>query len=177
MTAFAVMEGTRLGRKYPVTILVVDHDPTVLRLLRFLLVSAGYSVLEAHTDAEAIDQLTHSAQPIDLLLVDVELPGHGRNELARTSSSRRPRRHPLVSSLPTTSSRAGLWNAEVVHKPWGEHFGATDSELLRPGAAHFVRSRGRWRVGPAGGPAIDLGRMEAADRSGNRIPSPPGEAP
>ena len=115
------MAGKTLGRKHPVTILVVDHDPTVLRLLRFLLVSAGYSVLEAHTDAEAIDKLTHSALPIDLLLVDVELPGHGRNELARHVRTQAPETRILyMSSLSEFElARAGLWNAEVVHKPLG----------------------------------------------------------
>ena len=121
MAGIEVMEGERLGRKYPVTILVVDHDPTVLRLLRFLLVSAGYGVLEAHTDAEAIDKLTHSPLPIDLLLVDVELPGHGRNELARHIRTQAPETRILyMSSLSDYElSRAGLWNAEVVHKPLG----------------------------------------------------------
>jgi DNA-binding response OmpR family regulator len=104
-----------------VTILVVDHDPTVLRLLRFLLVSAGYSVLEARTDAEAIDRLTNSALPIDLLLVDVELPGPGRDELAGHVRTQAPETPILyMSSLSEYElSRAGLWDADVVHKPLG----------------------------------------------------------
>jgi DNA-binding response OmpR family regulator len=116
-----VVEGKRLGRKHPVTILVVDHDPTVLRLLRFLLVSAGYSVLEAHTDAEAIEKLTHSALPIDLLLVDVELPGQGRDELARHVRTQAPETCVLyMSSLSEYElARAGLWKAAIVHKPLG----------------------------------------------------------
>jgi DNA-binding response OmpR family regulator len=115
------MAGTRLGRKHPVTILVVDHDPTVLRLLRFLLVSAGYSVLEAHTDAEAIDKLALSVLPIDLVLVDVELPGQGRNELAGYLRTQAPETRILyMSSLSEDDlARAGLWNADVVHKPLG----------------------------------------------------------
>ena len=119
--AVEVMEGKRPGRKHPVTILVVDHDPTVLRLLRFLLVSAGYCVLEARTDAEAIDALASSALPIDLLLVDVELPGQGRTELATYVHTRTPETAILfMSSLSEYElSRAGLWDAEVVHKPLG----------------------------------------------------------
>jgi response regulator RpfG family c-di-GMP phosphodiesterase len=154
MTAFEVMEGKRLGRRYPVTILVVDHDPTVLRLLRFLLVSAGYSVLEAHTDAEAIDKLTHSALPIDLLLVDVVRPA-----TAGTSSARhiRPRRLRRASSIcppcPNTSSRAGLWNAEVVHSGASTLVDAFGSFLpTGPAGRTFRSSEAGGSVGPAAGP-------------------------
>jgi DNA-binding response OmpR family regulator len=115
------MARTRHGRKHPVTILVVDHEPTLLRLLRFLLVSAGYSVLEAHTVAEAIDKLTSSVLPIDLVLVDVELPGLGRDELARHVRTQAPETQILYMSALSDDelSRAGLWEAEIVHKPLG----------------------------------------------------------
>lgn len=115
------MERMRRGRQHPVTILVVDHEPTLLRLLRFLLVSAGYSVLEAHTDAEAVDKLTHSALPIDLVLVDVELPGMGRDVLARHVRIQAPETQILYMSALSDDelARAGIWEAEIVHKPLG----------------------------------------------------------
>jgi CheY-like chemotaxis protein len=116
-----VMARKKFGRKHPVTILVVDHDPTMLRLLRFLLVSAGYSVLEAHTDTEAIEKLTTAALPVDLLLVDVEVPGQGRTELARHVRTRAPETRILyMSSLSEFElARAGVRSAEVVQKPLG----------------------------------------------------------
>lgn len=115
------MERTRRGRKHPVTILVVDHEPTLLRLLRFLLVSAGYSVLEAHTDADAVDKLTNSVLPIDLVLVDVELPGMGRDVLARHVRTQDPDTQILYMSALSDDElvRAGIWEAEIVHKPLG----------------------------------------------------------
>ena len=55
-----------------ITILVVDDDELILKMLVALLVDAGYTVLSAATGKAAIDILTH--QTVDLALLDYELP-------------------------------------------------------------------------------------------------------
>lgn len=60
---------TLTGRK---TILVVDDDPTILRLLEVRLGSMGYTVETAPTGTEAIKQ-AKNIKP-DVILVDVVLP-------------------------------------------------------------------------------------------------------
>src|SRR5262249_3473052 len=62
------------ARPRPVTVLVIDAEPAVLRLVRFLLVSSGYACLEARHADEAM-QAAASGPRIDVLLVDIDLPG------------------------------------------------------------------------------------------------------
>ena len=54
-------------------ILVIEDNPTNMRLATFLLQSAGHTVLCA-TDAEAGLTLARKARP-DLILMDIQLPG------------------------------------------------------------------------------------------------------
>ena len=110
-----------LEHAHPITLLIVDHEPAVLRLLRYLLVSAGYSVMEAHTDEEAIARIDASPLPIDLLLVDVEVPGTDHQALIRHARGRTPATRILyMSSLSEEElDRAGHTGAAVVQKPLG----------------------------------------------------------
>ncbi len=54
-------------------ILVVDDDPAILALCERILTADGYSVAEAKRGEEALTKL--EAQPFDLLLTDIRLPG------------------------------------------------------------------------------------------------------
>jgi two-component system cell cycle response regulator DivK len=54
-------------------VLVVEDNPANMTLAKFLLQSAGHSVLSA-TDAETGMALARSEQP-DLVLMDIQLPG------------------------------------------------------------------------------------------------------
>lgn len=58
----------------PKSILVVDDDPHVLRLLNDLLSSEGYRVTTAADGDEAIRFLTETTG-IDLIILDVMMPG------------------------------------------------------------------------------------------------------
>lgn len=55
------------------TILVVEDNPTNMKLAVLLLESAGYRVLQA-VDAESALVIARNAQP-DLVLMDIQLPG------------------------------------------------------------------------------------------------------
>ena len=103
----------------PRTILVLDHEPAVLRLLRFLLVTAGYNVLEARTDEEALAKVEDSPRPIDLLLADLELPRTTRRVLTEEVRARTPATRILyMSSLSDAElRRAGLAGVAVITKP------------------------------------------------------------
>src|SRR5580692_9088432 len=54
-------------------ILIVDDEPQIRRVLRTTLTSQGYTVAEARTGDEALDQV-RTDRP-DLILLDVNLPG------------------------------------------------------------------------------------------------------
>jgi len=103
----------------PRTILVLDHEPAVLRLLRCLLVTSGYNVLEARTDEEALATVEDAQVPIDMLLAELELPRTTRRVLAQQVRARTPATRILyMSSLSDAElRRAGLAGVAVITKP------------------------------------------------------------
>jgi two-component system KDP operon response regulator KdpE len=63
------------------TILVVDDEPQIRRVLRSTLSSQGYVITEAKSGEEAVD-LLRKEKP-DLILLDVNMPGIGGIEACR----------------------------------------------------------------------------------------------
>jgi two-component system KDP operon response regulator KdpE len=63
------------------SILVVDDEPQIRRVLRSTLSSQGYIILEAKTGEEAIE-VSRKEKP-DLVLLDVNMPGMGGIEACR----------------------------------------------------------------------------------------------
>ena len=53
------------------TILLVDNDAAIRRVVRAVLQQLGYRVLEAGSDAEAADTVSNAEIPIDLLVTDI----------------------------------------------------------------------------------------------------------
>lgn len=53
------------------TILLVDNDAAIRRVVRAVLQQLGYHVLEAGSDAEAADTVSNAPIPIDLLVTDI----------------------------------------------------------------------------------------------------------
>ncbi|HEY6559208.1 MAG TPA: PAS domain S-box protein [Polyangiaceae bacterium] len=71
------------------TILVVEDEHLVLRLVRRMLQSLGYSVLTARRGDEALT-LIESGIEFDLLLTDVILPGYDGHTLFKRATALRP---------------------------------------------------------------------------------------
>jgi len=57
------------------TILVLDDEPEIRRLVAIMLSSHGYKVLTAANGENAIKTFQKSKQPVDLVLLDVVSPG------------------------------------------------------------------------------------------------------
>jgi len=74
----------------PKTILLVDDDSAVVRALHNTLRSAGYDVLAAETQEQAI-AAAKGALEIDLLMVDAVMPDISGPELAEILLFLRPR--------------------------------------------------------------------------------------
>jgi nitrogen-specific signal transduction histidine kinase/ActR/RegA family two-component response regulator len=125
------------------TILVVEDNAGLRRIVVRQLNEAGYRVLEA-PDAEAAMTIIDSPEPIHLLLTDVVMPGamDGR-DLARVATARRPSlRTLLTSGFPDarwggSASRAGN---RLLSKPYRKE------ELRR--AVREVLDEHRLGVGP-----------------------------
>src|SRR5262249_27719136 len=86
------------------TILVVEDNPSLLRIVVKQLTDLGYRVLQAETARKALDAL-NSGQPIALLFTDVVMPGGMDGcELAREAIALRPSAKVLLTSgFPGTS--------------------------------------------------------------------------
>jgi CheY-like chemotaxis protein len=72
------------------TVLLVEDEPEVRRLVEKLLRMQGYAVLSCAGPADAIAAARNASTKLDLLLTDVILPGMNGRELARVLSDARP---------------------------------------------------------------------------------------
>lgn len=96
------------------TILLVDDDPNVLRLLSDLLTRDGYAVLPCSSGAAAAASFRANGH-IDLLLTDFQMPGMTGIELANLLTATRPDLAVLlVSGSPADD--LPLW--ELWRKKW-----------------------------------------------------------
>jgi CheY-like chemotaxis protein len=72
------------------TILLVEDDSSVRRLVHRVLSQRGYRVLSARSGTEAISLVADHKEPISLLLTDVVLPGMDGCDLARSLVAAQP---------------------------------------------------------------------------------------
>jgi two-component system KDP operon response regulator KdpE len=63
------------------TILVVDDEPQIRRVLLTILTSQGYSVVEARSGDEALEKIR--SEHLDLILLDVNMPGRSGIETCK----------------------------------------------------------------------------------------------
>jgi DNA-binding response OmpR family regulator len=81
------------------TVLVVDDDPKFLNAVEQMLVVAGYHVLRAIDGNQAVDLLEKKHSEIDLIILDLALPGINGFEIIGAVS----RRPSSVKIIATTS--------------------------------------------------------------------------
>jgi two-component system cell cycle sensor histidine kinase/response regulator CckA len=72
------------------TVLIVDDDPAVLVLIQNILMAADYRVLLAAERADAVRMASQKHIHIDLVLLDVRIPGVSGTQLADEILSIRP---------------------------------------------------------------------------------------
>ena len=63
------------------TVLIVDDEPQIRRVLLTTLTSHGYSVLEARTGDEALEKIR--SEHADVILLDANMPGRSGVETCR----------------------------------------------------------------------------------------------
>ena len=103
-----------------ITILVIDDEPQLRRAMRATLSGIGYTVLEAKSGEEALDQLRET-QP-DLILLDLNMPGIGGLETCRAIRERSDIPIVVLSVRNTESDKVQALDAgadDYVTKPFG----------------------------------------------------------
>jgi DNA-binding NtrC family response regulator len=90
----------------PATVLLVEDEDGVRRLLRRILENAGYAVLEASDGDEAEKLFDTHAGSIDLLVTDIIMPHCGGPELFQRLLRRAPALRVLYMSGYTNQSTA-----------------------------------------------------------------------
>jgi two-component system cell cycle sensor histidine kinase/response regulator CckA len=80
----------RAGPAEWASILLVEDDGAVRGLVMAMLIQAGYEVISAASEEEALRLVDRRAEPLDLLLTDVVMPGLNGRELAEKLQARRP---------------------------------------------------------------------------------------
>jgi len=139
------------------SILVVDDEPPIRKLLRMGLATQGYAVCEAPNARTALELL--SRETVDLIILDLGLPDMRGHDLLRTI--RRDHRDLPVVVLSSRDDEAGKVEAldlgadDYVTKPFGM------GELLariRAALRHQLAVRGERAVFTVDGLSVDLVR-------------------
>jgi CheY-like chemotaxis protein len=99
-------------------VLVVDDDPTILRLITTALASAGLITIVAENGAAGFDSFLALEDRISLIITDVLMPGMGGIEMLTQILARNPHVKVLLISG---------YSEEAVHLPDG----ARDFPFLR----------------------------------------------
>ena len=144
------------------TILVVDDEVALRRLIVRQLRIDGYKVLEAGYGMEALAVAASSPTPIDLVLSDIRMPGMPGTELAQRLMAEHPgmqvvlmSAHPIDDLTFSTDCRGVI---TVLTKPFESksllalvklvlETTATTPEQAEPLKAHRLRSiRNSWKI-------------------------------
>jgi CheY-like chemotaxis protein len=133
----AVTAGARPDESAPgrLTVLVVDDEEMVRRLVARILGTLGYHVLEARSGQEAVRLLRRGAHRINGVVTDVAMPGIGGRELGETIARCWPQIRVLYMSgfAATRMVKQGELdpNQPFIQKPFtSEQLGRRVRELL-----------------------------------------------
>jgi two-component system, cell cycle sensor histidine kinase and response regulator CckA len=80
------------------TVLLVEDEAGLRKLIQGILVSRGYTVLQAADAGEALDVCERHTGPIHLFLTDIIMPGMSGQDLATLVAQKRPRLKVLYMS-------------------------------------------------------------------------------
>ena len=103
------------------TILLVDDEPHVIRVLRLMLEREGYEVASANDGSEALEKMA-AGRP-DVMFSDIQMAGMDGRELCRTTRARYPdERFPIFVMTSMTASSEREWvrelaNVDFLEKP------------------------------------------------------------
>jgi two-component system, cell cycle sensor histidine kinase and response regulator CckA len=105
----------------PFTILVVEDEDPLRQAASKMLRKAGYSVLEAADGSTALDRVRSERNPIDVLLLDVTLPGTPSCDVLEEARRLRPETRVIVTSAHSAEMAAAALHGRFerfIRKPY-----------------------------------------------------------
>jgi CheY-like chemotaxis protein len=149
------------------TILVVEDNENARRLLDTILRSAGYEVTLA-PDAEEGLRILESDAPVDLVLLDLFLPGADGMQFLRLRGEMVPDRQPPVIVVSATEDMDTL-------RPQLRELGAKlalrkpfDVQELLDGVSQYATKRTAKSAAPAAAPAAKTARPKTKGKSATK---------
>jgi DNA-binding NtrC family response regulator len=104
------------------SILIVDDDPIVRKVIGMILHGDGHHVTEVRSAEDAQDWLHRFPVPVDLAIVDLRLPGMGGTEFAAWILEQNPAARVLIITGVGTESfpddTLPIEGIEVLRKPF-----------------------------------------------------------
>lgn len=123
------------------TILIVEDEPSILRLQRDLFLSRGFNVLTAQTAAEAMAFI--ETEHIDVLFADVNIADHGPVaglELAYIGQAQHDDMAVVLSTGFATAARGDCVRWPVLIKPYLNEIAVETVEKWLAKAKEFSRA-------------------------------------
>jgi PAS domain S-box-containing protein len=108
----------------PITILLVEDEDPLRRAAATMLRKAGYAVIEARDGSAALERVRTEKGPIDLLLLDVTLPGAPSSEVLEQTRRLRPETKVIVTSAHNEEMAAAALHGRFesfIRKPYRLH--------------------------------------------------------
>ena len=99
-------------------IMLVDDEAPMRRMLRTVLESQGYFVMEAGDGVDALDLMKDLGEDIDLLLTDFVMPRMDGIALAERVRQLRPQTKVLLMSGYIRACLAGTYEWNLIPKPF-----------------------------------------------------------
>ncbi len=127
------------------SILLVDDEPMILRVMRLALEKVGYQVNTAIDGQEALEKIV--ADPPDILVTDIEMPRMTGKELClRILETMPDREFPIFISTSLTAMEHREWSREVpnlifIEKP-------ISIRKLRTAISDFISAKDTVVLGP-----------------------------
>ena len=107
-----------------IRILVVDDEPDIRRICGILLETGGYTVLEAATGAEAVEQVRQHPE-LDLILMDIMMPNlNGWDTARRIRSMKRSD----AERVPVIAMSANAFAEDIINS----RISGMDEHLTKP---------------------------------------------
>lgn len=125
------------------TILIVDDDPEIVRLLGKILLNKEYNIIAAQNGLEALGKLEKGG--VDLVILDLVMPGMGGMETLKRIGDIAPKSVVIVltghGDLETVREAMALGAYEYITKPFDADFvKAVVKRALENGPASAVSS-------------------------------------